>query len=200
MRFVPYGRLEPRPVTPRRLAAARRAIQRQKDKIALLLPVLPDDFGTPEERVESFDRQLAINEQAWRDSRARMWRKGRRKLRELPDWELRFLVGAWDNSPYHHEAAVFSDFMTNYLRAFERPVRRLLAEIAWEQADERKKNDLGHRLLWLDSPRRWKPDSLWGPQDSEEWKPLLLFTIEELVLRVSIEAFTPVACKWPQFG
>src|ERR1700745_3625289 len=82
MRFTRYPRWEPYEVTPRKLAAARRAVQKQKDRYPLFPELLKHQ--TAEERLAS----IAVEQESWwqqmRDEHARRWRKARQALRDLP--------------------------------------------------------------------------------------------------------------------
>lgn len=82
MKFDRYLRAERRPITGRRLAAARRALQRQADSVALFPELQPTE--TPEERCRRFDDTSLATVQRWRDTRAADWRRARRTLRALP--------------------------------------------------------------------------------------------------------------------
>jgi hypothetical protein len=100
MRFTRYPRWEPYEVTPRKLAAARRAVQKQKDRYPLFPELLKHQ--TAEERLAS----IADERQKWwhemRDRHAELWRRARKALRELPAgpcaaikhyWEIRSCPG-----------------------------------------------------------------------------------------------------------
>ena len=81
MKFDRYLRAERRPITGRRLAAAKRALQRQADEVALFPELQPTQ--TPEERCRQFDDASLATVQRWRDQRAADWRRARRTLRAL---------------------------------------------------------------------------------------------------------------------
>lgn len=85
MQFDRFLRAERRPVTGRRLAAARRALQRQADAVALFPELQPTE--TPEERCERFDIANVAAVQRWRDHRAANWLRARRQFRALPPIE-----------------------------------------------------------------------------------------------------------------
>jgi len=82
MRFTQYPKAEPYQVTPRKLAAARRAVQAQKDRYPLFPELLKHQ--TAEERIAA----VAIDREQWwqemRDRRAKLWRRARQALRDLP--------------------------------------------------------------------------------------------------------------------
>ena len=71
-----------REVTPRRLAAASRALQKQADAVALFPELQPTQ--TPQERCEQADRETVAMVQRWRDREAANWKRARRMFRALP--------------------------------------------------------------------------------------------------------------------
>ena len=81
MKFYPHIKATRREITPRRLAAARRALQRQADAVALFPELQPKQ--TPQERCEQFDQQAADMVQRWRDAEAANWKRARRLFRAL---------------------------------------------------------------------------------------------------------------------
>jgi hypothetical protein len=82
MKFSPHLKATRREITPRRLAAARRALQRQADAVALFPELQPTQ--TPQERCEQFDAETVAMVQRWRDHEAASWRRARRMFRALP--------------------------------------------------------------------------------------------------------------------
>ena len=82
MRFTRYPKDEPYQITSRKLSAARRAVQKEKDRYPLFPELLKHQ--TAEERLAS----IAEERESWgherRNRHARLWRKARRALRELP--------------------------------------------------------------------------------------------------------------------
>jgi hypothetical protein len=81
MRFERYPRWEPYEVTPRKLAAARRAVQKEKQRYPLFPELLKHQ--TAEERVTA----IAIERERWwqqmRDHRVKQWRRARQALGDL---------------------------------------------------------------------------------------------------------------------
>jgi hypothetical protein len=82
LRFTRYPKGEPYQVTPRKFAAARRAVQREKDRYPLFPELLKHQ--TPEERLASIADERGRWWQETRDRHAKLWRKARRAWRELP--------------------------------------------------------------------------------------------------------------------
>jgi hypothetical protein len=81
MKFQPHIKAIRREVTPRRLAAARRALTRQAEAVALFPDLQPTE--TPQERCDRFDLEGVATVQRWRDAEADRWRRARRTLRTL---------------------------------------------------------------------------------------------------------------------
>jgi hypothetical protein len=82
MRFTRYPKDEPYQITSRKLSAARRAVQREKDRYSLFPELVKHQ--SPEDRLAA----IAAKREAWwqemRDRQAKLWRKARQALRELP--------------------------------------------------------------------------------------------------------------------
>lgn len=68
MKFYLHIKATRRDITPRRLAIARRALQKQADAVALFPELQPTQ--TPQERCEQFDRETVDMVQRWRDAEA----------------------------------------------------------------------------------------------------------------------------------
>ena len=81
MKFQPFIKAAPRVITPRRLAAARRALQKQADAVALFPELQPTQ--TPKERCRQFDDASQAMVQRWRDAEAERWHRARRTLRAM---------------------------------------------------------------------------------------------------------------------
>jgi hypothetical protein len=82
--------------TPRRLAAARRALKRQADDVALFPELAPTE--TPEERVARFDADTDKAVASWRDLEAKHWRRARAQFRALTtEQQARVSQAFWGN-------------------------------------------------------------------------------------------------------
>jgi hypothetical protein len=81
MNFSKSIRHTSREITPRRLAAAARALRKQADAVALFPELQPKQ--TPAERCTKQDESTAIWWQSIRDYRAQTWRSARRELRAM---------------------------------------------------------------------------------------------------------------------
>lgn len=85
--FDRYLRVTRRPITGRRLAAARRALQRQADKVALFPELQPTQSAS--ERIMAIEDENAAMVQRWRNKRAADWCRARREFRALPrGWQI----------------------------------------------------------------------------------------------------------------
>ena len=100
-----------RPVTERRLAAARRALRREREACPLFVDDIADEQPTPEERVQAIDAAQVAHWQRIRDYNARTWRAARRILNSLPADERDQLLAAWQSAPYPASASYFADFL-----------------------------------------------------------------------------------------
>ena len=127
-----------RPVTKRRIAAAERALKRERDKFPLLADWIAEQQPTAVERVEFYndagDRRFA----AFRDNRAKTWKRARAELRKLPKAERQRLIAQWDASPYPKDAEYFADFLTQNIPGLK---ERKLAEME-EEIKRRKEEKL----------------------------------------------------------
>ena len=81
-------RLQPRGITPRRLAAARRALAKERGRLA---------------------------DQGHRDLAARHWRFGRRQLANLSDAVRGEIIASWNASSIPPDAHYFADFVRREL-------------------------------------------------------------------------------------
>lgn len=82
MKFYSHIKASRREITPRRIAAARRALQKQADAVALFPELQPKQ--TPQERCEQFEAETVAMVQRWRDHEAASWKRARRMFRALP--------------------------------------------------------------------------------------------------------------------
>lgn len=85
MKFERYIKATPRPISNRRLAAAKRSLQRQADEVALFPELAPTQ--TPLERCQHFDQVSQTWVQSWRNERAARWRKARKQWNELSEFQ-----------------------------------------------------------------------------------------------------------------
>ena len=100
-----------RPLTKRRLAAAARALRREREECPLFADDIAEDQPNPEERVRTIDAAQAAYWQRIRDYNARTWRAARRILNSLPAEERDRLRAEWQSAPYPASASSFADFL-----------------------------------------------------------------------------------------
>lgn len=111
MRHETMPRADARPVTNRRLQAARRALLRERDACPLFAGDIAEEQPTPEERVRAMDAEHVAYWQRIRDYNARTWRSARRILCSLPAEEQDRLRAQWQAAPYPASASSFADFL-----------------------------------------------------------------------------------------
>jgi hypothetical protein len=111
MKFTREIKNDIRPITRRRLAAARRALQRQADEVPLFPELQPNE--TPEERIARMDALAAAHLQSMRDHTAATWRRARRELRSLTPDQLAYVMARWNHPTWHppHEAHYLADLV-----------------------------------------------------------------------------------------
>lgn len=111
MKFARQHRPILRPVTGRRLAAARRALQRQADEVALFPELQPTE--TPEQRIARLDAETQVHFQHLRDHTAATWRRARRAFRALTPDQRSQVLARWLHPTWHppREAHYFADLI-----------------------------------------------------------------------------------------
>jgi hypothetical protein len=111
MKFVRQFSRARRPVTGRRLAAARRTLQRQAEEVALFPELQPKE--TPAERVARLDLSAEAHFQSLRDYTAQTWRRTRAEFRTLTPAQREYVSARW-NDPYWgppHHAGYLADLI-----------------------------------------------------------------------------------------
>lgn len=100
-----------REITPRRLAAARRALQKQADAVALFPELQPKQ--TPQERCEVIDLEGVAYWQRIRNHTAETWKQARRDLRALTPEQRAQVLARWHCPNWHppHEAHYLADLI-----------------------------------------------------------------------------------------
>jgi hypothetical protein len=113
MQFQPHLKATRRPVTGRRLSAARRALKRQTDAVALFPELAPTE--TPAERVDRIDADSVEMVQRWRDHAAKTWRRARRQLRALTPAQRAAVLKRWNNPHLPKQACYLADLIHSEL-------------------------------------------------------------------------------------
>ena len=110
------GRPALRGVTPRRLAAAKRALARERARYALFAVEVAAEQPSPEERITAADLAMLDYDQGHRDLAAKHWRWGRKQLSRYPDIAAEIL-SKWNRSWIPDTGTYFADFVRRELRA-----------------------------------------------------------------------------------
>jgi len=102
IKFKKYFRAEEgiRGITPRRLAAARRALLNEQNKLPLFASMIAQGQPTPEERIQKVDIGIVEMTREDRKRRAEKWRKARNLLRNLPDQDRAGILEWWNRPVY----------------------------------------------------------------------------------------------------
>ena len=105
MRFTRFPRLSAYVVTGRKLAYARRAIQRSRDEC----PLFPElcDQRSPEQRMEDNERHARTHWQRMRLTQAATWREARRELATLRPSQRAGLLRYWQTCRMPGSAVYF---------------------------------------------------------------------------------------------
>lgn len=115
MRHSTVHKVGMRPVTGRRIAAAKRFLQKERDKAPLFAAEIEAEQPTPEERIQKHDAGFVAFWQEFRNHDARVWRKARALLRTLPADAQAEIHARWQASSIPGNAAYFSDFLRTRL-------------------------------------------------------------------------------------
>lgn len=102
---------KPRGITPRRLAAQRRILEKKKQALPLLQNWVEGTELSPEEKILRND-QMSVN--GWKSMRmfqAQEWRKIRKALFLMDKKTRCFLREDWNNSPYPKDPYYFAEFL-----------------------------------------------------------------------------------------
>lgn len=110
--------------SPQRIAAARRAVQREAEKVAALreqVGLFPEmqaeiqpRFTTVEERQQWADQDQIWKTQHFRSCHNKTWRKARRAFYALPALRRRGIRLLWNSSAIPKDPAYFAEFVRRY--------------------------------------------------------------------------------------
>ncbi len=106
-------RWERRPATSRRVAAATRALRRERDKLPLFADQVASEQPTPEERIDTQEQHCEAWWNRLRDTCAIHWKLGRKMLFAMPDWQD--VLARWNDAPYPARSEYFADYMHHCL-------------------------------------------------------------------------------------
>jgi len=106
-----------RGVTPRRLAAAKRALKKQRDKCPLFAAQIVAKQPTPEQRIWYMDSKFVKEWDKLRNATCRQWLKLRRIIRKeiCPELKKEFL-SSWSRMRYPADPYYASDFLLWLMR------------------------------------------------------------------------------------
>lgn len=107
-------REERRGVTPRRMAAAKRALERQAERLPLFADQIRENQPSPEERINQMDDGMTWIVGEWRELRANHWRKGRRMYFALPDAMRADVREKWRSCSWPGTGTYFITFVRWY--------------------------------------------------------------------------------------
>jgi hypothetical protein len=111
-------RAEGRGITPQRLAAARRAIEKDRENNALTPELVKPYNVDPETRIERSDNRYLFVARALRDHNAKCWREGRRMFHDLTPEMREICLQLWNREAYPLTGTYFC---THVRRCLERP-------------------------------------------------------------------------------
>ena len=109
MKFERHIKATRRPVTGRRLAAARRSLQRQTDAVCLFPDLAPTE--TPDQRIDRIDQETVAMVQRWRNHTAQTWRRARRQLRTLTADQRAAVLKRWNIRGLPKQAHYLADLI-----------------------------------------------------------------------------------------
>lgn len=98
-------------VTPRRIAAARRKLERQVEAMPLFADEVRRSQPTPEQLVDAANEGWKKDCASKRHHEAEGWLRGRARLRGLPKEQREALLKEWNASRLPGNAAYFLDFL-----------------------------------------------------------------------------------------
>jgi hypothetical protein len=111
MKFHRQHKRTLRPITGRRLSAARRALQRQTDAVALFPELQTTE--TPEQRIARLDADAEAHSQQMRNYAAATWRRARREFHALAPAQQAQVLASWNHPTWHppHQAHYLADLI-----------------------------------------------------------------------------------------
>jgi hypothetical protein len=106
--FKPYKR----EITKRRIGCAKRAIQKQKNRIPLFADQV--NWPTPIQRITAFDEATFKAFTNFRKLALKNWLEGRRMLRDMDTNKKKRFLEYWNNSSMPGKAEYFLDAIHNF--------------------------------------------------------------------------------------
>lgn len=105
----------PKPPSNRRLSAARRHLQAERDRYGLFAEDVAKEQPTPEERIDNFDQ--GFNASQWEDRKrtAALWRRVRALLAATTGRDREVLLDSWNRAGYPGEPTYLLEHLKNFL-------------------------------------------------------------------------------------
>lgn len=114
MRFTPGVKITEREINGRRIAASRRALNRQAEKLPLFAAEIRESQPDPVDRIRLIDAGVNEMWQGMRDLKAEQWRKGRKVLFAMHVDARRDLLDKWKKCSWPGDAPYFNSFVRRY--------------------------------------------------------------------------------------
>lgn len=130
MRFQRFPRCEQPQATPQRIAAARRAVEADREKCGLFPEMM--QFKTAEDRVDAILTGRVNYWQEMRDRHAKSWREARQALNQLRPLQRQGLLLYWQTGPYPGSPEYLRSMITQALHG----------KCWWHQLAERRRLQL----------------------------------------------------------
>lgn len=118
IKFKRAERVLVRPASARRLASARRALQRKRDELPLLAELIRGTQPTPEELLRLRDAESVAFFQRLRSNAARNWIEVRNKLRGVSAAEREAFLAVWNRSWAPKSSEYFADMWFQWERGW----------------------------------------------------------------------------------
>ena len=116
IRHTKRYRHTPRGVTSRRLAAAERALKREREALPLFAAQVAAQQPTAVKRIRDRDALGVRAEQGMRDLEAQHWRWARQQLTAASDEIREDIIATWNRSPTPPNGSYFASFVRTRLR------------------------------------------------------------------------------------
>jgi hypothetical protein len=115
MKFYKYpSRYTPKGVTPRRLAAQKRMLQKKVNSMPLLEEWVRDQSPSPEEKILKNDLEAVNKIQYLRDRQAKSWREVRKILFSLSKENRQQLINEFESKSYPKSPEYWLDFLQKH--------------------------------------------------------------------------------------
>ena len=173
MRFTRFPKCDRGTASPQRLAAARRAVERDRYRCGLFPEMMK--FRDAEQRVAAILNHRVTWWQEMRDIHAAGWRRARKAVRKLPEITKRGLMIYWQTCTYpgspEYLNSMVHDVIAKHVSWWHRLAdrRRLQLvgagkmEAPWKRTSSNPKGEAGDE--------RWVPSSALAAASSPQAKP-----------------------------